>query len=134
MNCTNTVVNSAAPNNKQALIWSDYNQNWVPAEVNAVQLQGVIVDSNVPANVREFQLTFSLPVSTYNSKNFTNASCENFIITDASGIKIPFWGVPNSCRNGNATLFTKMPVTTESQYLKVVLSIEIVGTDRYRCP
>lgn len=80
-----------------------------------------ITFNSLPENVPNFQIQFSIPLTSYLAKNFSHPSCSNFILTDEKGRRIQYWAEPDSCRAGTGYLVAKFPYTTKSLYLKVMM-------------
>jgi len=80
-----------------------------------------ITFNNVPSNVQNYQVKFSLPISTYNSKYYSEPNCNNLIIKDKNGKRLSYWAEPSSCKNGLGSIIVKFPVTSESETVKVYL-------------
>lgn len=71
--------------------------------------------NNTPNGVSNFQVQINFPMSSYQVSRFSEASCNNIKVLNSSNQLIPFWGVPNSCANGNGSIFIKIPVASTSQ-------------------
>ncbi len=110
---------------------SYFKSNSILVSQSPVTLEEITFE-NVPSNVSNYQIKFSLPVSNYNAENFTHANCGNIYLTDEMGRRLQYWAEPNSCKNGTGVLVAKIPVTGETQFIKVKLDPATTPSGMFR--